>query len=179
MLKIILYSFLILESASVFSIDRKGNSHKEEHRDEHKDEHKDEHTAKKTTESHIEHGDEHGDDHGDKHEGHDDKDSKEDGFKLNATAMKTFEIKTVKIASQQIKISKNAIYRGLNEVNIYRFRAGLFKRIDFKTLSQDKNDYLVSSPDLKIGDGIVVNGIGFLRMAEIAASGGLSDSHSH
>lgn len=174
MLKIIICSFLILISASIFAIEGHRNSHK----DDHKGDHKDEHTAGKTTEAHVEHGDEHGDERGEKHEEHD-KVSKEDGFKLNVAAMKTFEIKTVKIASQQTKVSRNAIYKGLNEVNIYRFRDGLFKRIDFKTLSQDKNDYLVSSPDLKIGDGIVVNGIGFLRMAEISASGGLSDSHSH
>lgn len=174
MLKIILCSFLIFATASVIAIEGHGNSHKDEHKDEHRNDHKDEHTAGKTTEAHVEHGDE----HGEKHEEHD-KVSKEDGFKLNVAAMKTFEIKTVKITSQQTKVSRNTIYKGLNEVNIYRFRDGLFKRIDFKTLSQDKNDYLVSSPDLKIGDGIVVNGVGFLRMAEIAASGGLSDSHSH
>lgn len=155
MLKIILCSFLILSSASIFAVEGHGNGHKEEHGDEHGDEHKDEHK--------------------DEHE----KVSTADGFKLNAAAMKTFELKTMKITSPQTKVSKNAIYKGLNEVNIYRFRAGLYKRIDFKTLSQDKNDYLVSSTDLKIGDEIVVSGIGFLRMAEIAASGGLSDSHSH
>lgn len=174
MSKIILCSLLFLLSASAFSSEGHGNSHKDDHKDEHKGEHKDEHVTKKTTEAHAEHGDE----HDDEHEEHS-KDSIENGFKLNEAAMKTFEIKTVKIVSLQIKVSKNAIYKGLNEVNIYRFRDGLFKRIDFKTLSQDKNDYLVSSPDLKVGDGIVVNGIGFLRMAEIAASGGLSDSHSH
>ncbi len=178
MLKIILCSFLIILSTSIFGSEGHDNDHKDEHKSEHGNNHKDEHTADKNKEEHADHDDDHGVKHGDKHEEHG-KESNEDGFKLNNSAIKTFEIKIVKIASPQIKISKDAIYKGLNEVNVYRFRDGLFKRIDFKTLSQDKSDYLISSPDLKSGDGIVINGIGFLRMAEIAASGGLSDSHSH
>lgn len=170
MLKIILCSFLIILSTSIFGSEGHDNGHK--------DEHKNEHAAEKNKEVHADHDADHGGKHGDKHDEHG-KESNENGFKLNDSAIKTFEIKIVKIASPQIKISKDAIYKGLNEVNVYRFRDGLFKRIDFKTLSQDKGDYLISSSDLKSGDGVVINGIGFLRMAEIAASGGLSDSHSH
>ena len=76
-------------------------------------------------------------------------------------------------------LPKEAVFRGLSEVNIYRLRQGHYKRIDFKTLEKTKSTIKLSSGDLAPGDQIVVDGIGFLRIAEIAASGGISDSHSH
>lgn len=78
-----------------------------------------------------------------------------------------------------MSISSKAIFKSLSEVNLYRLRAGAYKRIDFKTIDKNKDTWVVSSTDLSPGDKIVVDGIGFLRIAEIAASGGLSDSHSH
>jgi hypothetical protein len=101
------------------------------------------------------------------------------GFKLSDTSIKNFELTYVDYKTPGTSISSKAIFRSLSEVNIYRVRAGLFKRIDFKTLEKNKDTWKVSSPDLMSGDKIVVSGIGFLRIAEIAASGGLSDSHSH
>ena len=169
MLKMILCSFLIFTAIPVVSSE---NDH----------DHKDKQTQSENEKGHDDHGDEHKDEHKDEHgEAHDDhgKEAKLDGFKLNVKALKTFEIKTIKFVPQKTLISKSAIYKGLNEINLYRLRDGLFKRIDFKTVSQDKNEYLIASVDLKAGDEVVINGIGFLRMAEIAASGGLSDSHSH
>jgi replication fork clamp-binding protein CrfC len=113
----------------------------------------------------------------DEHDEHDEHGS--DGFKLNDTSIKNFELTYVDYKTPGTSISSKAIFRSLSEVNIYRVRAGLFKRIDFKTLEKNKDIWKVSSPDLVSGDKIVVSGIGFLRIAEIAASGGLSDSHSH
>jgi hypothetical protein len=183
MLKVI-FSLITLVSLSAFSSD----DHKD-HKDEHKSEHKDEHENDHKDEHKDEHKGEHKDDHDDEkksagHDDHDDHDdhkeeNKPDGFKLNAVSMKTFELKFVKYIPQKTIVSKNAVYKGLNEVNLYRVRAGVFKRIDFNILSKNNDSYLVSSPDLSPGDEIVVHGIGFLRIAEIAASGGLSDSHSH
>lgn len=163
MLKIIICSFLMLASVNANALD----NHKDDHGKDHRDDHGKDHNKVPKEEIHSDHDDEHVED------------AKLDGFKLNTSAMKTFEIKMIKFTHEKILVSKDAIFKGLSEVNLYRFRDGLFKRIDFKTLSQSKNDYLISSPDLKTGDQIVVNGIGFLRIAEIAASGGLSDSHSH
>jgi hypothetical protein len=129
----------------------------------------------------VQASEEHKDNHKEEHREHDDhqNEEKQDGFKLTQVSLKTFDIKTIKYVPQKTLISRDAVYKGLNEVNIYRVRAGLFKRIDFKILSQTKSYYLISSADLKAGDELVVNGIGFLRMAEIAATGGLENSHSH
>lgn len=155
MLKIILSGWLVLFSFNAFT----SGGH-EKHKDEHKDE-----------KSHRDH-DEH-----DEHEKHEKE--KLDGFKLNSASFKTFGIKLVSFTSPKVILPTSAIYKGLNEVNVYRLRAGLYKRIDFKTLSQTKTEIHITSPELTSGDRVVVNGVGFLRMAEIAASGGLADSHSH
>ena len=154
MLKIIISSLLLLFYVNSWAESGHDDHSKEEkHEEKHEDDDHEEHT--------------------------DHKEKVLDGFKLNIASTKNFEIKFIKFNSNNILVPISAIYKGLNEVNIYRFRAGLYKRIDFKTISQTKFDYLISSVDLSDGDQIVTSGVGFLRIAEIAAAGGLSDSHSH
>lgn len=163
MLKILFFS-LCLMSLGIQAEDDHGHGHEKEHKGEHKEEKKEEHKEGQK-EEHAEHGD------------HDEPAT--DGFKLSATAVKNFELTYTDYKAPGTTISSKAIFKSLSEVNIYRFRSGLYKRIDFKTLEKNKDTWKVSSPDLLNGDKIVVSGIGFLRIAEIAASGGLSDSHSH
>lgn len=151
MLKIILFSFVVFAFVGQVNASEKHDEHKEDHKEGHKDDHKDEH----------------------------DEEAKLDGFKMTPASIKTFELKFVKYLGVKTLVTKDAIYKGLDEVNLYRVRDGLFKRIDFKILSKEKNSYFISSPNLKVGDEIVTSGVGFLRMAEIAASGGLESSHSH
>ena len=157
MLKIII-SFILL-----FSVNTWAESGHDDHKKE--ENHEEKHEKKHDDNDHEEHA-EH-------------KEEVLDGFKLNVASTKTFEITFLKYSSQKITVPESAIYKGLNEVNVYRFREGLYKRIDFKTISKTKSDYIISSVDLSAGDQVVVSGVGFLRIAEIAASGGLSDSHSH
>lgn len=169
MLKILFFSLCLL-SIGIQAKDDHGHDHEKEHKEKPKsksshDDHKDEHKDDKK-EAHADHDDDH-DEHG------------SDGFKLTAKAVKNFALTYVDYKAPGTTISSKAIFRSLSEVNIYRVRAGLYKRIDFKTLEKNKDTWKVNSPDLMPGDQIVVSGIGFLRIAEIAASGGLSDSHSH
>lgn len=155
MLKIIFFSFCMLS----FNVLGEEHGHEKEHKDEHQDKHQDKHQ------------DEH---HKDEHD-----EKTIDGFKLSATAAKNFELTYVDYKLPAIALPATAIFKGLSEVNLYRLRNGLYKRIDFKTVEKSRDTIKVNSPDLLVGDKIVVTGIGFLRIAEIAASGGLSDSHSH
>jgi hypothetical protein len=168
-MKIILVSFLLINNS--FAVeghkDHEGRHETNAKVVVHKDEHKDEHDDHGKQNEHEEHDD------------HQEKNASKDGFSLNEKSIKTFDLKFIKYIGPNTIIPQTAIYKGLNEVNLYRKRNGLFKRIDFKTLKIDKNSISVSSSDLIQGDQIVVAGVGFLRMAEIAASGGLSDSHSH
>ncbi|MBX3040297.1 MAG: hypothetical protein KF789_06270 [Bdellovibrionaceae bacterium] len=104
------------------------------------------------------------------------------GFKLSPEAHRNFEIQTQRLgpgASWRIPVT--AVLRSGEESNLYRFRDGFFKRIDFKSdLKPDRErKILVTSSDLRSEDEIVLMGLGFLRIAELAAFGGVADGHSH
>jgi hypothetical protein len=65
------------------------------------------------------------------------------------------------------------------EINIYRYRDGFYKRIDFVKLSTNEGYVKISSKGLVKGDFIVTRGLGFILVAEIAAFGGAPEGHSH
>lgn len=110
---------------------------------------------------------------------------KDQGFKLSPEAEKNFEIKKIKIThSSQVEITKDMIVTAGVEENIYRFRDGFYKRIDFAIIKRIQNKaasekIIIRSKDLKDGDEIVTAGLGFLRVTEIAAYGGAPEGHSH
>jgi len=102
------------------------------------------------------------------------------GFKLSPEALNNFELKSLRLTDNgPWKIPSTAVVRTGEEVNLFRKRDGFYKRIDFKTLHKTKDQITVLSNDAKAGDEIVVSGLGFLRTAELAAFGGVADSHSH
>ena len=105
--------------------------------------------------------------------------SEESGIKLSPEAEKNFEIARLKVSQESIEIPKSAIVRAVSEVNVFRYRNGFYKRIDFEQLSRAQNKIFIKSEDLKPGDEVVVSGLGFLRIAEIAAFGGAPKGHSH
>jgi len=102
------------------------------------------------------------------------------GFKLSPEALKNFDLKTIALKSDgPWKIPTSAVVRAGEEVNLFRLRGGFFKRIDFETLNKSGQTITVDSDDMREGDVIVVSGLGFLRIAELAAFGGVSEGHSH
>lgn len=174
MLKTIFFSSLILMSQ--VSAEDHDHAHGKEHKEEKGHDHKNE-----AKEKHDDHGDEHKGEHkeaghGDEHGEHEEN---TEGFKLSEKATKNFELSYMDYKAPSVTVPAAAVFRGLSEVNLYRMRNSLYKRIDFKILEKNKDSFKVTSTDLEAGDKIVIKGIGFLRIAEIAASGGISDSHSH
>lgn len=106
--------------------------------------------------------------------------NEKDGFKLSPEATRNFEIKTISLSADSAwLVPTTAIAFFAHEVNVYRLRKGFYKRVDFKTLSKDKNGRRIASSELRSGDTVVVAGLGFLRVAEIAAFGGAPAGHSH
>ena len=102
------------------------------------------------------------------------------GFKLSPEAEKNFGIQKIKLGSESvIELPKEAILKAVSEVNIYRVRDGFYKRIDFVKINQTDSKVSIKSKDLKAGDEIVIRGLGFLRIAELAAFGGAPEGHSH
>nr|WP_295903301.1 hypothetical protein [uncultured Bdellovibrio sp.] len=103
-----------------------------------------------------------------------------DGFKLSPEALKNFELKTVALkGAVSWEVPASAVLYSGEEVNLYRVREGFYKRIDFDTISKNGSQVKIKSKDLQAGDEVVVQGVGFLRTAEIVASGGAPEGHSH
>lgn len=105
--------------------------------------------------------------------------SEADGIKLSPEAEKNFGITKIKFSQNTFKLPRSAVVTAVKEVNIFRYRSGFYKRIDFEQISRTTENVVVKSKDLKIGDEVVVQGLGFLRIAEIAAFGGAPEGHSH
>ncbi|OYZ23515.1 MAG: hypothetical protein B7Y39_04205 [Bdellovibrio sp. 28-41-41] len=106
--------------------------------------------------------------------------SEAEGIKLGPDAEKNFEIKKIKISgANTYDVPKEAVVTAGIEVNLYRYREGFYKRIDFDQVGKSGGKITIRSKDLKSGDEIAITGLGFLRIAEIAAFGGAPEGHSH
>lgn len=106
--------------------------------------------------------------------------SPEDGIKLSPEALKNFALKTVPLKGLgPWTIGSSARLESLEEVNLYRKRNDFYRRIDFTILKRLPGQMTITSKELKAGDEVVIDGVGFLRLAELAAFGGAPESHSH
>lgn len=104
----------------------------------------------------------------------------EKGFKLSSEALKNFDIKTMQVVSSELfTVDSNVVVHVGQEKNLFRLRDGFFKRIDYSQISKNGSKITMRSKDLKSGDQIVIQGLGFLRISEIAATGGAPEGHSH
>ncbi len=106
--------------------------------------------------------------------------SEHDGIRLTPEAVNSFEIKTIQVVNpDQLTIPKTAVVKSAEERNVFRVRKGFYKRIDFETLKKTDVDLIVSSKELLAGDEIVIQGMGYLRIAELTAFGGADEGHHH
>lgn len=206
-MKYILITFYFLFTLMPFGLAEEGHDHKHEEEKssvkttkneskptkksdehEHSEDEKhgeEEHEHSENEEGSHAKGDEHGDEHAEENSqvGADKgilEASEEKGIKLSPEAEKNFEVeKTAVSSSQPITISKKTIVTSGVEVNVYRYRDGFYKRIDFVQISKNENTVTISSKDLVKGDSIVTKGLGFILVAEIAAFGGAPEGHAH
>lgn len=106
--------------------------------------------------------------------------SERNGFKLSPEALKNFELKSLKLNGDgPWELPKTALVHSGEETNLFRKRNDFFKRIDFQTIRNVGSRLVVDSDDLREGDEVVLIGLGFLRVAELAATGGVAHGHSH
>lgn len=142
--------------------------------------------------SDADHEDEHGNENAENENGHDEENAqvgpdkgiveadKEKGFKLSPEAEVNFAVKKIKVQSADgVEIPQKALVTSTVEVNVYRYRDGFYKRIDFDTVSKNTTTLRIKSKDIKQGDEIATTGLGFLRVTEIAAFDGAPEGHSH
>ncbi len=101
------------------------------------------------------------------------------GFSLSKEAEKTFDIKTQilsKSPSWDLPIA--ALVYIQSETFVYRVRDSLIKRVEIELEKKNSKTVLVRSRDLVPGDAVIVNGSGFVRVAEVDLTSGES-GHSH
>jgi len=106
--------------------------------------------------------------------------NEKEGFRLSPEATKNFSLKTQTLLGKgPWTLPLSAVLYSGEEVNLYRLREGHVKRIDFKIQRKNKESLVVSSSDLSAGDQVAIDGVGFLRIAELAATGQTPDGHAH
>lgn len=101
------------------------------------------------------------------------------GLKLSPEAEKNFSLVKQLVKNKPVKIPTDGLVLTLEEKNIFIFRNGFYRRLDIHVLSKSNESVTVDGKDLKIGDEIIIKNVGFLRIAEIAATGGAPEGHSH
>lgn len=105
--------------------------------------------------------------------------NEKNGFKLSPEATKNFKMKFQTFSGGPLVLPLDSILQTTNEKNIYRMRDGFIKRVDITVIAKSKSELTFTSSELKSGDQIVLSGLGYLRMAELAAFGGAPEGHSH
>lgn len=105
--------------------------------------------------------------------------SEKKGIKLSPEAIKNFGLKAQKASAGNFSLPKAAIVMTGEEKNIYRLRSGFYKRIDFDLVQKNGDQWTIKSKNLQAGDEVVVEGVGFLRIAEVAAFDKSEAGHSH
>jgi hypothetical protein len=102
-----------------------------------------------------------------------------EGFVLSKEALANFDIKSVSVKGKEPwSLPTSALLLTGDEKNMYRLRGNTFKRIDIQIVRKDSNIVQIKSKDLQTGDSIVIQGVGFLRVAELDVTSGES-GHSH
>lgn len=158
---------LVTLIASVFVLAGVGskllaNEDKHEHKPGEKHEHEDE-------------KEEHGHDEKDEH-GHEEEENSavgpdkgilekgKNGFKLSPEAITNFGISTAKVLNPN-QIPPAAIVKVKDERFVYRFSEGWVKKLHLD--------------DVSSGDDLIISGTGFVRIAEVVATEGMAEGHSH
>jgi hypothetical protein len=101
-------------------------------------------------------------------------------IRISPEALRNFELKTIRLAgSGPWTLPPSAKLQSLEEENVYRLRNGFYKRVEFVVSKRTASEMTIGADNLKAGDEVVISGIGFLRIAEIAAFGGAPEGHSH
>ncbi|MES3039474.1 MAG: hypothetical protein V4736_16315 [Bdellovibrionota bacterium] len=101
----------------------------------------------------------------------------EDGFKLAPEAIKTIGIVEQKVTGSNLTLPSKAVVKIKYSKSVFRVRNGWYKRVPVVVESKQQKSWTVSSDELQIGDLVVVEGSGYLRVAEILLVEGASHSH--
>lgn len=101
-------------------------------------------------------------------------------FAISIEAAKHFALQFLKVESgSKMNLPRAAVVSIKNEQFLYRSRNGKFTRVHFIAISENQNSLIASSEEVKTGDQIVVAGVNYLRLAELALTSDEPEGHSH
>lgn len=101
------------------------------------------------------------------------------GFKLSKEAISSLDIKFQTIERKPFSIQKSTLVAAKSIKGIYRYREGYFKFIKVHFENEVENKYIIDDQEIKLGDQIVVEGVGLLRVADIYSTDSSEYGHSH
>lgn len=101
------------------------------------------------------------------------------GMKLSAEAEKNFALQKQKVSKKPFSIPSTGLVQTLEDKSVFVFRSGFYKRVDVRIVEKQPASFLVDSSEVRIGDEVIIHNSGFLRISEIAATGGAPEGHSH
>ncbi|EQC48644.1 hypothetical protein M899_0964 [Bacteriovorax sp. BSW11_IV] len=101
------------------------------------------------------------------------------GFKLSKEAIKALGLKLQTVDSDEFQITKATLVTSKDLKGVYRFKAGFFKLMPVKSITENKEGYKVKVEGIEFGDQLVINGIGLLRIADVYSTDKSEYGHSH
>ncbi len=101
-----------------------------------------------------------------------------EGFVLSKEATKNFKIEyATHQSASPWSLPKTALVMTRDDVSVFRSRKGKLLRVDVKVVTRTQTHAQITSKDLSAGDQVVIQGAGFLRVAELDATSGESGHH--
>lgn len=98
--------------------------------------------------------------------------SEKEGLRLSPEAVRRIGLAFRKVKAAGVQtVDSRSVARFRDEAGVYRLRAGWFKLVEVRVVSQTRGEARIESVDLKPGDQIVVVGVPFLRAAELDVFG--------
>lgn len=159
------------------------------HTHSHEKEHDHDHAEKNHHEAGHEQGKEHSDEKNHDHEEASHvgpgfavvKADHENGLQLSDVALKTIGVKTMPVEGNTVTLPKNSLVREKTRTGFYRLRGGWFKMILIETgiFYASGAAQTITSPELKAGDHVVIEGGGLLRIAELDVFTEDVEGHHH
>lgn len=106
--------------------------------------------------------------------------SRDLGFQLSAKALKTLGIAWFpSAASNAQEIPASALVYFQEHVGVYRLRDNWFHLIPVKILKSTATQARIDSNELRSGDAVVSQGVGFLRVTEMSLFSASRAAHVH
>jgi hypothetical protein len=102
------------------------------------------------------------------------------GFRLHVAAQQNFGLATIDVkVVGAIRLPRSALLHSGPSTEIFRLRDGYWKAIPITSVRMHGREVSFSSPELRPGDAVAVQGIGFLKIVEQSIKAPIPEGHVH